>query len=102
MKTNIRAGADNNPLGKVPTDVWEKNNHTTSKEYAGWHSAQKPLALLERIIKANSNEGDVVLDCFGGAGSTMIASRRTGRKFVGCELDKEYYQKSLDRLERLG
>ena len=101
VKTNIRAGAENNPLGKVPTDVWEKNNHTTSKEYAGWHSAQKPLALLERIIKANSNEGDVVLDCFNGAGSTMIAAKRTGRKFKGCELDKKYYQKSLERFERL-
>lgn len=37
MKSNVRSSAVNNPLGKIPTDVWEKNNHTSSKEYADWH-----------------------------------------------------------------
>jgi DNA modification methylase len=87
--------------GKIPTDVWKKNNHTTSKEYAGWHPTQKPVALLERIIKANSNEGDVVLDVFNGSGSTTIACNRTGRTFWGCEFDKEYYDKSLVRIEEM-
>lgn len=101
VKTNVRKGSENNPLGKIPTDVWEKNNHTTSKEYCGWHPTQKPISLLERIIKANSNEGDVVLDCFSGSGSTMIAAERTKRIFIGCEIDKEYYNKSLVRFEEL-
>jgi len=87
--------------GKIPTDVWQKNNHTTSKEYAGWHPTQKPIVLLERIIKANTNKGDVVLDCFSGSGSTMIAAARTGRKFVGSEISKEYCDKSLERLDIL-
>mgnify|MGYP003143877100 FL=1 len=62
---------------------------------------QKPIVLLERIIKANTNKGDIVLDCFSGSGSTMVAAARTGRKFVGSEISKEYYDKSLERLDFL-
>ena len=87
--------------GKIPTDVWTKNNHTTSAEYAGWHPTQKPIELLERIIKAHTKEGDSVLDIFSGSGSTMIAADKCGRRFVGSEFDEEYYHKSLDRLEKL-
>ena len=87
--------------GKIPIDVWQKNNHTTAKEYAGWHPTQKPIELLKRIILANTNEGDTVLDCFSGSGSTMIACELTNRDFVGCELDEEYYNKSLERKEEL-
>ena len=101
VKKNVRKGVENNPLGKIPTDVWTKNNHTTSKEYCGWHPTQKPISLLERIILANTNEGDSVLDCFSGSGSTMIACETTNRSFVGCEFDKEYYSKSLERVENL-
>ena len=94
-------GKELNPLGKIPTDVWPKNNHTTSKEYAGWHPTQKPLELLERIIKAHTNKGDVVLDCFSGSGSTAIASINTNREFIGCELDEEYFTKSMERINEL-
>lgn len=87
--------------GKIPTDVWMKNNHTTSKEYAGWHPTQKPLSILQRTILANSNEGDTVMDIFSGSGSTMIASALSNRNFIGCELSKEYCEKSLIRLEEL-
>jgi DNA modification methylase len=101
MAKNVRATAINNPKGKVPTDVWQKNNHTTSKEYVNWHPTQKPLALLERIIKANTNEQDIVLDCFSGSGSTMIAASNTNRNFIGSEIDKNYYKKSLQRVKKL-
>ena len=101
MKKNIRSTAVNHPLGTVPTDVWIQNNHTTSKEYAGWHSAQKPIALLERIVLANSNPGDTVLDFFSGAGSTAIAALRNDRKFIGCELDLDYYLQSIQRIKEL-
>ena len=101
MKSNVRKGAQNNPLGKIPTDVWYKNNHTTSKEYAGWHSTQKPIELLERIVLANTSPGDTVLDFFSGSGSTAVAALRNGRKFVGCEFDKNYHRKSLDRIKKL-
>ena len=101
MKKSVRKGKELNPLGKIPTDVWPKNNHTTSKEYAGWHPTQKPLELLERIIKAHTNQGDVVLDCFSGSGSTAIASINTNREFIGCELDEEYFTKSMERINEL-
>jgi len=88
-------------LGKIPTDVWYKNNHTTSKEYAGWHSTQKPIELLERIVLANTSPGDTVLDFFSGSGSTAVAALRNGRKFMGCEFDKSYHKKSLARIKKL-
>jgi len=87
--------------GKIPTDVWMKNNHTTSKEYAGWHPTQKPLEIMDRIIKANTQPGDVVLDCFAGSGSTMISALRTGRKFIGCEFDESYIEKTWSRAKTL-
>ena len=101
MKANIRKSSQNHPNGKIPTDVWTKNNHTTSKEYCGWHPAQKPISHLERIILANSYPGDVVLDIFSGTGSTAVACHRTGRTFIGCEVSKEYYHKSIKRIEDL-
>lgn len=99
VEKNVRSTATNNPLGKIPTDVWEKNNHTTSKEYVAWHPTQKPLMILERLIRAYTKPGDTILDIFSGSGSTMIAAHNTGRKFVGCELSSEYYDKSKKRFE---
>ena len=99
MQANIREGATNNPLGKIPTDVWEKNNHTTSKEYINWHSTQKPLALLRRVILAHTDPGDTVLDFFSGSGSTAIATKECNRNFVGCEIDPTYHAKSLERID---
>jgi site-specific DNA-methyltransferase (adenine-specific) len=87
--------------GKIPTDVWTKNNHTTSIEYCGWHPTQKPISLLERVIKAHTSEGDIVVDIFSGTASTMIACQNTGRNFIGTELDPEYYNKSIERFEKL-
>ncbi len=98
QKTNIRTG-EKFEKGTIPTCVWEKNNHTKSKEYVNWHPTQKPLLILERIIKAYTNENDTVLDIFSGSGSTMIACKNTNRKFLGCELSKNYYKKSLIRLK---
>jgi DNA modification methylase len=100
QKVNIRTGEEFEK-GTIPTCVWEKNNHTCSKEYVNWHPTQKPLFILERIIKAYTNEKDTVLDIFSGSGSTMIASNLSKRKFIGCEMSKEYYAKSLQRMKKL-
>lgn len=100
QKVNIRTG-EKFEKGTIPTCVWEKNNHTKSKEYVNWHPTQKPFFILERIIKAYTNPKDKVLDIFSGSGSTMIACKNTDRKFFGCELSEDYYNKSLERLNKL-
>lgn len=96
QKINIRTGKAHEK-GTIPTCVWEKNNHTTSKEYVNWHPTQKPFMILERIIEGYTNKGDFVIDIFSGSGSTAIACDNVGRKFGGCELDTEYYNLSQDR-----
>lgn len=99
MKTNIRTG-ENFEKGTIPTCVWEKNNHTTSDDFCGWHPTTKNIDLLERLIRAYTNPEDLVLDIFMGSGSTAIAANRCNRKYLGVELDTEYFQKSLNRIKR--
>lgn len=65
-----------------------------------FHPTQKSLPLFQELIEKHSNEGDLVLDCFAGSATTAIAAMNTGRNFVGCELDKEYYQKSIERIKK--
>jgi site-specific DNA-methyltransferase (adenine-specific) len=60
-----------------------------------FHPTQKSLALFEELIKKHSNENDVVLDTFLGGGTTAIASKNTNRQFKGCEISKEYVDKTL-------
>lgn len=60
-----------------------------------FHPTQKSLLLFEALIKKHSNEGDIVLDTFLGSGTTAIACKNTNRKFVGCEISKEYYNKIM-------
>jgi site-specific DNA-methyltransferase (adenine-specific) len=60
-----------------------------------FHPTQKSLALFEALIKKHTNEGDIVLDTFLGSGTTMFACKNTGRKFRGCEISKEYYDKMI-------
>lgn len=64
-----------------------------------FHTTQKPVALIADLVKKHSNEGDVVLDCFSGSGSTAMACIQEKRVFVGCELDKTYYTKSVARID---
>jgi site-specific DNA-methyltransferase (adenine-specific)/modification methylase len=56
------------------------------------HPTQKPLSILKKLISVSSNEGDIVLDCFMGVGSTAVACKELGRGFVGCELDEKYWR----------
>jgi adenine-specific DNA-methyltransferase len=83
-----------NPLGKNPTDVWEfpkvtSGTNRSSPERTG-HPAQFPEAVIERILLACSNEGDVVLDPFLGSGTTAVVARRLGRRVVGFESNEAY------------
>lgn len=64
------------------------------------HPTQKPVALLEYLVKTYTNEGETVLDNCFGSGTTAIACINTNRKFIGFELDKEYYELGINRLKK--
>lgn len=64
-----------------------------------FHPTQKNTKMFEELIQKHSNEGDIVLDCFMGSGTTAIAAMNTGRHFTGCELDKEYFTKAMERIQ---
>lgn len=84
---------------KYPTNIIEFNSQVNECQNAKrFHPTQKPVALLEYLIKTFSKEGDVVLDFTMGSGSTGVACRNTNRDFIGIELDKEYYDIAVDRI----
>ena len=62
------------------------------------HPTEKPVELMKFYIANSSNIDDLVFDPFSGSGSTLIAAKELGRKYLGCEIDKEYYDISLNRL----
>jgi len=97
---NLRTG-EAYSQGTIPTCVWEVNNHTTSRDFCGWHPTTKNLTVLDRIVRAYSDPGDLVCDPFSGSGSTAIAALRAGRSFTGTELDGEYWKQSQDRILEL-
>ncbi len=83
--------------------VWTEFLPPTAEEKRfGKHPAQKPLALIERILLASSNEGDLVLDPFLGSGTTAIAALRRGRKCVGIESDANWLDVTTQRIHALG
>lgn len=63
------------------------------------HPTQKPVAVLDKIVKIASNENDIVLDCFNGVGSTGIAAIKNNRRYIGIEIDNEYVKATKERLE---
>ena len=69
------------------------------KDYNGYHPTQKPVLLLEDLIKTYSNEGNTVLDFTCGSGSTGVACVNTNRKFIGIELDKDYFAIAEQRID---
>lgn len=64
------------------------------------HPTQKPMAILEKIIKIASNENDIVLDCFNGVGSTGDAALKHGRRYIGIEIDSDYIRATEHRLRK--
>ena len=83
---------------KPADDIWlNMTLHGSSKERLGYPT-QKPEALLERIIKASSNEGDVVLDCFCGCGTTLSVSKKLNRQFIGIDVSPTSCRLMADRI----
>ncbi|PKL46126.1 MAG: hypothetical protein CVV39_07610 [Planctomycetes bacterium HGW-Planctomycetes-1] len=71
------------------------------KEEKRIHEAQKPLDLIEYLIKLTTKEGQLVLDPFMGSGTTAIAAKLLNRKFIGFEANQEFFETSLKRLESI-
>lgn len=71
----------------------------TFKERAGFHGCQMPERLLGRIIEVSSNPGELVLDPFGGSGSTLIVAKKLGRDYLGFEFSENYAQRIRERLD---
>lgn len=113
------ADARANPKGKLPDDTWflrpqEAAPHAyfepggdvwnesrvcgTFKEREGWHGCQMPIGVLNRIIQASSNPGDIVLDPFNGSGTTVVSAALNGRKYVGIDQSAEYVDYARKRL----
>lgn len=83
---------------RYPKSVWE---FATDKQKSALHSTQKPLKLIEELIKTFSNEGDLVLDNAMGSGTTGVACFNLKRNFIGMELDPDIFQIAQNRITEL-
>lgn len=109
-----------NPTGRLPDDTWilrpqdlrdgfSKDQDTwyfprvagTFREREGFHGCQMPEQLLGRIIRACSREGEIVLDPFGGSGTTLAVAKKLGRRYLGFELSADYVEKIDQRLAKI-
>lgn len=86
---------------KVPGNVWEMPRVRYRMDEYENHPTQKPIALLERIILASSNKGDLVLDPFSGTFTTSFVAKQSGRSSVGIEINEEYAKIGIRRLQIL-
>jgi site-specific DNA-methyltransferase (adenine-specific) len=84
--------------GKQMQSLWQIKSPTTREKRYGKHPTQKPEALLERIIRASSNEGDSVLDPFCGSGTTGVVAARLKRRFTGFDVDENYLRIASQRI----
>ena len=84
--------------GKVPEDWWVDISRLTNQTERNGYPTQKPLKLLFRIIRASSNQGDVVLDPFCGSGTTLVAADRLQRKWIGIDQNQEAVDISRKRI----
>lgn len=87
--------------GKQMKDVWTGSLTKPSEKVEGKHPTQKPEYLLERIILASTEEGQVILDPFCGSGTTGVEAVKYGRKFIGIDVSEEYMEISKKRLEKV-
>lgn len=85
--------------GKQMKDVWETSLTKPSEKKCGKHPTQKPLALLEKIVLASTDEGDLILDPFNGSGTTGIVANKLNRKYIGIDKEKDYLDLTIRRLK---
>lgn len=99
-KGKNKGSLSGNPLGKNPSDVWDipnvKANHIEKTE----HPCQFPVVIPQRLIRALTPEGGVVLDPFMGVGTSGVAAILENRKFIGSEIQKNYFDISKERIQK--
>jgi DNA modification methylase len=91
-----------NPKGKHPDDVWEISIVAPSARDRLGYPTQKPEALMEQIILASSNPGDVVLDPFAGCGTTLVVAHREGRQWIGIDISPTAVNLIRRRMAKVG
>jgi site-specific DNA-methyltransferase (adenine-specific) len=104
---NIRKGKDFglqklHPLGRQPDDWWQIQPIAPSAKERLGYPTQKPEALLEKIIKASSNEGDIVLDAFCGCGTALAVAQNLGRHWIGIDISPSAISLIKRRLNKIG
>ena len=95
MKKEITGGGETD---RYPRSV---QIFSSDKQKIHFHPTQKPIKLLEFLIKTYTDEDDIILDNCIGSGSTAVAALNTNRKFIGFELDKNYYEVAINRLKNI-
>lgn len=97
----IKRETDEESRGVPLRDVWEiSREHTRGHEHTDYPT-QKPVELIERILTALSNPGDLVLDAFVGSGTTCACAQRLGRRWIGCDINKGAIQTTAKRLQTI-
>ncbi len=88
------------PFGPLVSDAWTDIHRIKHNKYRDEHPCQLPIHLLERIILMSTDEGDIVLDPFSGTGTTTIAAKRLGRRYISFELDDTYATIARNKVEQ--
>jgi site-specific DNA-methyltransferase (adenine-specific) len=88
------------PFGPLVSDVWTDIHRIKHNKYRDEHPCQLPVHLLERIILMSTDENDIVLDPFVGTGTTVIAGKRLGRRFIGIDVDEKYVNITTNKLSK--
>lgn len=97
-KSKMRGKVPYKTDGMNPGDVWTMQRAWGSEHLP--HPTQKPMAVIERMIEASSNKGNLIFDPFIGSGTTAVAADRLGRSFFGCDINPDYVKMSLDRISQ--
>lgn len=83
------------------TEGYERPKYVSGRDSGKLHPTQKPVSLMEWLVKIHSNLDDIILDPFLGSGSTGVAALQTGRSFIGIERDETYYETAKNRLDKV-